>query len=71
MNEVGADQLTSQTQKLKTEAERLDIMDKAAGVLAELLLDGNIQQQIQQYKTLLLAVRHYVIVLYSSYSSSD
>ena len=61
MNEVGAAQLTSQTQKLKTEAERLDIMDKAAGVLAELLLDGNIQQQIQQYKTLLLAVRHYVI----------
>lgn len=43
-------------QKLKTEAERLDVMDKAAGVIAELLFDETILQQITEYRPLLLQV---------------
>ena len=43
-------------QKLKAEAERLDVMDKAAGVIAELLFDKNILQQITEYRPLLLQV---------------
>lgn len=46
-----------QVQKLKAEAERLDVMDKAAGVLAELLFDDKFLQQIKEYRPLFLAVR--------------
>ena len=45
-----------QKQRIKAEAERLDVMDKAAGVLAELLFDDNILQQIKDYRSLLLVV---------------
>ena len=58
IGEVGAAQLTAHRQKLKTEAERLDIMDKAAGVLAELLFDGNILQQIKEHRTLFIEVSY-------------
>lgn len=46
-----------EVQKLKVEAERLDVMDKAAGVLAELLFDEKFLQQIKEYRPLFLAVR--------------
>ena len=46
----------SQKQKIKVEAERLDVVDKAAGVLAELLFDVNILQQIKDYRSLFLVV---------------
>ena len=45
-----------QAQKLKVEAERLDVMDKAAGVLAELLFDEKVLQQIKEYRPLFLVV---------------
>ena len=54
--ESGAASLVGQAQKLKVEAERLDVMDKAAGVLAELLFDEKILQQIKDYRTLFLVV---------------
>ena len=38
------------------EAERLEIKDKAPLVLAELLFDVNMVQQLKQYKTLLQRV---------------
>lgn len=50
----GVSALLQQIQKLKGEAERLDVMEKAAGVLAELLFDENILQQIKEYRPLLL-----------------
>ena len=46
----------SQVKKLKAEAERLDVMDKAAGVLAGLLFDGNVLEQIKDYRSLFLVV---------------
>ena len=52
----GAEGLVSQKQKIKVEAERLDVVDKAAGVLAELLFDVNILQQIKDYRSLFLVV---------------
>lgn len=54
--ESGGEGLVGLKQKIKTEAERLDVMDKAAGVLAELLFDGNILQQIKEYRSLFLVV---------------
>ena len=52
----GPASLVGQALKLKTEAERLDVMDQAAGVLAELLFDDNFLQQIKDYRPLLLLV---------------
>lgn len=51
----GAESLMGEVQKLKVEAERLDVMDKAAGVLAELLFDEKFLQQIKEYRPLFLA----------------
>ena len=48
--------MVSSAQKLKVEAERLDVMEKAAGVIAELLFDENILKQIKEYRKLLLLV---------------
>ena len=53
----------SQKQKIKAEAERLDVVDKAAGVLAELLFDADILQQIKDYRSLFLVVHVYIISL--------
>lgn len=38
------------------EAERLEIKEKAPMVLAELLFDANMAQQIRQYRTLFCRV---------------
>ena len=42
--------------KVKTEAERLDVMDKAAGILAELLYTDQLLSQIKEYRTIMLPV---------------
>ena len=47
----------SQKQNIKAEAERLDVVDKTAGVLAELLFDESILQQIKDYRSLFILVR--------------
>lgn len=41
---------------MKTEAERLDVMDKAAGILAELLYTDQLLSQIKEYRTIMLPV---------------
>ena len=60
----GPASLVGQALKLKTEAERLDVMDQAAGVLAELLFDDNFLQQIKEYRLLLLLVCHMYVYMY-------
>ncbi len=45
-------------QKVKAEAERLDVTDKAAGVLAELLYTEKILAQIKEYRSIMLHVSH-------------
>ena len=68
-----ADQLTGKMEKdIVTEAERLDIKDKAPMVLVELLFDENIMQQIKRFRTLFLRVRTWhmaccVLTIGSSY----
>lgn len=42
--------------KVKTEAERLDVMDKAAGILAELLYTDQLLSQIKEHRTIMLPV---------------
>ena len=44
------------------EAERLDIKDKAALVLAEILFTDNMVQEIKKYRKLLLRVSTYVSI---------
>lgn len=46
------------------EAERLEIKEKAPMVLAELLFDVNMAQQIRQYRTLFCRVS-FTSILYS------
>lgn len=43
---------------LTTEAARLDVQQKATLVLAELLFDANIVQQVKKYRNLLLRFTH-------------
>ncbi len=45
-------------QKVKAEAERLDVTDKAAGVLAELLYSEKLLMQIKEYRPIMLHVRN-------------
>lgn len=40
--------------KIKTEAERLEVMDKAAGILAELLYNDKLLSQIKEYRPILV-----------------
>ena len=42
--------------KIKAEAERLDVVDKAAGILAELLYTDQLPTEIKQYRTVMLHV---------------
>ena len=42
--------------KIKTEAERLDVMDKAAGILGELLFTDQLLTQIKEYRLIMLPV---------------
>lgn len=42
--------------KIKAEAERLEVMDKAAGILAELLYTSQLVSEIKQHRTIMLHV---------------
>ena len=46
--------------KIKAEAERLEVTDKAAGILAELLYTDHFLTEIKQYRTIMLHVRHWL-----------
>ena len=52
----GVSGVQSSLAKVKTEAERLDVMDKAAGILAELLYTDQLLSQIKEYRTIMLPV---------------
>ena len=43
-------------QKVRAEAERLEVMDKAAGILAELLYTEKLLTQIKEYRSIMLHV---------------
>ena len=59
----GAQAVVASLQKIKAEAERLDVMDKAAGVLAELLYTKQLLTQIKEYRPLMIHVST-VVTLY-------
>lgn len=42
--------------KIKAEAERLDVMDMAAGIMAELLYTDKLLSQIEEYRPIMLHV---------------
>lgn len=42
--------------KVKVEAERLEVMDKAAGILAELLYTENLLAEIKEYRLIMIHV---------------
>lgn len=42
--------------KIKAEAERLEVMDKAAGIMAELLYTDQLLTQIEEYRPIMLHV---------------
>lgn len=50
--------------RIKAEAERLEVVDKAAGVLAELLYSDQLLSQIKEYRTIMLHVSEKVVVVY-------
>ena len=43
--------------KIKAEAERLEVMDKAAGILAELLYTKELLAEIKEYRSIMIHVR--------------
>ncbi len=46
-------------QKVKAEAERLDVMDTAAGIMAEHLYTDNLLEEVTQYRSIMLHVSNY------------
>lgn len=52
----GVAAITAQITKIKAEAERLEVMDKAAGILAELLYTENLLAEIKEYRSIMLHV---------------
>ena len=49
-------------QKVRAEAERLEVMDKAAGILAELLYTEKLLTQIKEYRSIMLHVSEQPLV---------
>ena len=45
-------------QKVKAEAERLDVMDTAAGIMAEHLYTDNLLEEVTQYRSIMLHVSY-------------
>lgn len=52
----GVPAVAGSMQKIRAEAERLDVMDKAAGVMAELLYSEKLLTQIKEYRPIMLHV---------------
>ena len=49
--------------KIKAEAERLDMMEKAPGILAELIYSKNLLKEIKDYRPIMLHVSLWVTVM--------
>jgi len=52
----GTSAIETNIAKIKAESERLDVVDKAAGILAELLYTDQFPTEIKQYRTIMLHV---------------
>lgn len=52
----GSAAIATNISKVKAEAERLDVMDKAAGILAELLYTDQLLTEIKQHRSIMLHV---------------
>ncbi len=52
----GASAILAGVGKVKVEAERLEVMDKAAGILAELLYTSNFLAEIKEYRPVMIHV---------------
>lgn len=52
----GIPTITANVAKIKQEAEKLDVMDKAAGILAELLYTDQLLTEIKEYRPIMLHV---------------
>ncbi len=55
-NTGGASAVGSNVAKIKAEAEKLDLMDKAAGIMGELLFTEQMISEISEYRIMLLHV---------------
>ncbi len=55
-NTGGASAVGSNVAKIKAEAEKLDLMDKAAGIMGELLFTEQMISEISEYRIILLHV---------------
>ena len=64
MKTGGSASVQASLAKVKTEAERLDVMDKAAGILGELLYTDQLLSQIKEYRTIMLPVSIEQLVMY-------
>lgn len=53
--------------KIKAEAERLDVMEKAPGILAELIYSKNLLKEIKDYRPVMLHVSQWVVVFDAAY----
>lgn len=56
MKSDGIPAITANIAKVKLEAERLEVMDKAAGILAELLYTENLLTEIKDYRLIMIHV---------------
>lgn len=52
----GVAAIAAQVSKIKAEAEKLEVMDKAAGILAELLYTEQLLTDIKEYRSIMLHV---------------
>ena len=58
----GVPAIAGTVQKVRAEAERLEVMDKAAGILAELLYTEKLLTQIKEYRSIMLHVSEQPLV---------
>ena len=57
----GIPNITANVAKVKLEAERLEVMDKAAGILAELLYTKNMLAEVKEYRPIMIHVRKWLV----------
>lgn len=58
----GINALTANVGKVKVEAERLEVLDKAAGILAEVLYTDQLLTEIKEYRPIMIHVSQQSIV---------
>ena len=66
----GASAVAGSLRKIKAEAEKLEVMDKAAGILAELLYTEKLLSEIKEYRPIMLLVSGSVCTVVWSHSGA-